>query len=210
MNQQSNLNIDLMEPGGTRAVRRPWVRLVAQAVTFLYLTQIIGPVASAFAQVVAYKNAPTGRRPIMDAANNGVPIVNIAPPSASGVSHNQYQNFNVDAKGLILNNSRNNSQTKLGGWVAGNPQMSTSARVILNEVVSGNPSQLRGTIEIAGQRAAIVIANPNGVTCDGCGFLNTDRATLAVGSPQFVAGGTLTGFNVDQGQLNIGDRTSVW
>ena len=204
MNQQTNLNIDLVKPGGTRAVRRPWVRLVAQAVTFLYLAQIIGPVASAFAQVVAYKNAPAGRRPIMDAANNGVPIVNIAPASAKGVSRNQYQDFNVSPKGLILNNSRNNSQTQLGGWIAGNPQMAASARVILNEVVSGNPSQLRGTIEVAGQRAAIVIANPNGVTCDGCGFLNTDRATLAAGSPQFGAGGALTGFNVGQGQLNIG------
>src|SRR5690606_19339722 len=145
---------------------------------------IIGPVASTFAQVVAYKNAPAGRRPIMDAANNGVPIVNIAPPSAGGVSRNQYQDFNVNSKGLILNNSRNNSRTQLGGWVAGNPQMgATPARVILNEVVSGNPSSLRGTIEVAGQKAAIVVANPNGVSCDGCGFLNTDRATLAAGSP---------------------------
>lgn len=207
MNQQSNLNIDLMEPDGTRAARRPWVRLVAQVVTFLYLTQIIGPVASAFAQVVAYKNAPAGRRPIMDAANNGVPIVNIAPPSAGGVSHNQYQDLNVNPQGLILNNSRNNNQTQLGGWIAGNPQMgATPARVILNEVVSGNPSQLRGTIEVAGQKAAIVIANPNGVTCDGCGFLNTDRATLAAGTPQFGSGGALTGFNIGQGQLNIGEK----
>lgn len=206
MNQQSNLNTDLAELDGIRAVRRPWVRLVAQAATFLYLAQIIGPVASAFAQVVAYKNAPAGRRPIMDAANNGVPIVNIAPASAKGVSRNQYQDFNVNPKGLILNNSRNNSQTQLGGWIAGNPQMAASARVILNEVVSGNPSQLKGTIEVAGQRAAIVIANPNGVTCDGCGFLNTDRATLAAGSPQFGAGGALTGFNVGQGQLNIGTQ----
>ena len=207
MKKKSNLDIDLMESGVKRAARRPWVLLVAKAVTFLYLAQIIGPVATAFAQVVAYKNAPAGRRPIMDAANNGVPIVNIAPPSAGGVSRNQYQDFNVNSKGLILNNSRNNSQTQLGGWVSGNPQMgATPARVILNEVVSGNPSSLRGTIEVAGHRAAIVVANPNGVSCDGCGFLNTDRATLAAGSPRFGANGALTGFNIDQGHLNIGTQ----
>ncbi|GGI54704.1 two-partner secretion domain-containing protein [Oxalicibacterium solurbis] len=207
MKKQSNLDIDSMESNVVCATRRPWVSLVAKAVTFLYLAQIIGPVASAFAQVVAYKNAPAGRRPIMDAANNGVPIVNIAPPSAGGVSRNQYQDFNVAPKGLILNNSRNNSKTQLGGWVAGNPQMgATPARVILNEVVSGNPSRLRGTIEVAGQKAAIVVANPNGVSCDGCGFLNTDRATLAAGAPRFGSNGALTGFNVGQGQLNIGTQ----
>lgn len=207
MKNQFNPDIALAEAKATHAKRRQWVLLVAKTVAFLYLAQIIGPVASAFAQVVAYKNAPAGRRPIMDAANNGVPIVNIAPPSAGGVSRNQYQDFSVDPKGLILNNSRNNSQTQLGGWVAGNPQMgATPARVILNEVVSGNPSRLRGTIEIAGQKAAIVVANPNGVTCDGCGFLNTDRATLAAGAPRFGSNGELTGFHVGQGQLNVGTQ----
>lgn len=194
----------IAEEGEDRAVR-PWVRMVARAVMFFYCIQLVSTVMPAYAQVAPNSGAPAGQRPIMDAAQNGVPIVNIAPPSAAGVSRNQYNQFNVNPNGLILNNSRSNTQTQLGGWIAGNPQMGASpARIILNEVVSGNASSLRGTIEVAGQKAAIVIANPNGVTCDGCGFLNTDRASLVAGTPQFGTNGSLNGFNVGNGQLNVG------
>lgn len=141
----------------------------------------------------------------MDAAQNGVPIVHIAPPSAGGVSRNQYGQFNVNSNGLILNNSPAAVQTQQGGWITGNLQLGpTPARIILNEVVGANPSQLRGTIEVAGQRADIVVANPNGITCDGCGFLNTTRATLTTGQPQFNGDGSIRGFDVRQGELTIG------
>ncbi|HVL10733.1 MAG TPA: ESPR-type extended signal peptide-containing protein, partial [Burkholderiaceae bacterium] len=90
----------------------------------------------------AAPGAPAGQRPIMDAAGNGVPLVHIAPPSAAGVSRNQYEQFNVNRNGLILNNGSGPSQTQLGGWVTGNPQLGyVPARIILNEVVSSNPSQ---------------------------------------------------------------------
>src|SRR5262249_21772917 len=56
----------------------------------------------------------------------------------------------------------------------------------------------------AGRKADIVIANPNGITCDGCGFLNTARAALATGVPQYDARGGLQGFDVRQGLLAIG------
>ena len=153
----------------------------------------------------AAPGAPAGQRPIMDAAGNGVPLVHIAPPSAAGVSRNQYEQFNVNRNGLILNNGSGPSQTQLGGWVTGNPQLGyVPARIILNEVVSSNPSQLRGTIEVAGQRAGIVVANVNGITCNGCGFLNTDRVTLTTGQTQFGNGGAITGFDVRQGTLSVG------
>lgn len=184
---------------------RSWVRQVARATAFFYFIQTIGMIVPAYAQIAPNTAAPAGQRPIMDKAHNGTPIVNIAPPSAAGVSRNQYNNFNVDPKGVILNNSRSNTQTKIGGWVAGNPQLgATAARIILNEVVSGNASTLRGTIEVAGQKAGIVIANPNGVTCDGCGFLNTDRASFVAGTPQFSTNGALNGFNVGDGRVNVG------
>jgi hypothetical protein len=47
-------------------------------------------------------------------------------------------------------------QTQLGGWVQSNGNLAGgAARVILNEVNSSNPSQLKGFVEVAGQRAEV-------------------------------------------------------
>ena len=145
----------------------------------------------AHGQVVADPGAPGNQRPTVLQAPNGVPLVNIQTPSAAGVSRNTYKQFDVDQQGAILNNSRANTQTELGGWVQGNPWLARgAARVILNEVNSSNPSQLRGYVEVAGNRAQLIIANPAGISCDGCGFINADRATLTTGQP-IINGGSL-------------------
>ena len=155
--------------------------------------------------VIGSTSAPAGQRPIIDAAQNGVPIVHIAPPSAAGVSRNGYQQFNVNANGLILNNSASTVQTQLGGYIAGNPQLGTvPARIIVNEVLGPDASVLKGTIEVAGRKADVVIANPNGMLCDACGFINTSRATLTTGTPQYGGDGSLGGFSVTRGQLTVG------
>ncbi|WP_167092843.1 hemagglutinin repeat-containing protein [Massilia frigida] len=187
---------------------RPWTRVVARMMIVLQILQTALIAGPAYAQVVAAGNAPAGQKPLVDAAANGVPIVLIAPPSAAGVSHNRYDQFNVDSRGLILNNSRESVGTQLGGIVNGNMQLgTTSARIILNEVTSGNPSRLNGYIEVAGQRADLVIANPNGISCDGCGFLNTaGRATLTTGTPQYNSAGQLDSLNVQRGVISIGAR----
>lgn len=159
--------------------------------------------SSAQAQVIADPGAPANQRPTVLSAPNGVPLVNIQTPSAAGVSRNTYSQFDVQQQGAILNNSRTNVQTQLGGWVQGNPWLATgSARVILNEVNSANPSLLRGYVEVAGQRAQVVIANPAGVTCDGCGFINANRATLTTGTPVMNAG-NLESYRVQNGSINI-------
>ncbi|MCS4511846.1 filamentous hemagglutinin N-terminal domain-containing protein [Xylophilus ampelinus] len=181
-------------------------RRFARVLVVLFGLQTVLGSAPAMAQLVAAPGAPAGQRPLIDAAANGVPIVHIAPPSVAGVSRNQFGQFDVGQQGAILNNSGKTVQTQLGGYVGGNLQLGmTPARIVLNEVVSTRPSSLRGTIEIAGQRADIVIANPNGIQCDGCGFLNTaGRATLTTGVAQFGAKGALEGFNVTQGQIGVG------
>ena len=122
------------------------------------------------------------------------------------MSRNTYKQFDVDQQGAILNNSRANTQTELGGWVQGNPWLARgAARVILNEVNSSNPSQLRGYVEVAGNRAQLIIANPAGISCDGCGFINADRATLTTGQP-IINGGSLEGYRVQGGAIQVQGR----
>ena len=86
-----------------------------------------GFVNLAHADIIADKSAPKNQQPIILNAPNGVPLVNIQTPSAAGVSRNTYSQFNVKHNGAILNNSRTNVQTQLGGWVQGNPYLATGS-----------------------------------------------------------------------------------
>ena len=137
---------------------------------------------------------------------NGVTVVDIANPNASGMSHNTFNHYNVPTNGLVLNNGnvlQMARQSELAGQVMANMNLTNEANLILNEVVAPNRSVLSGYTEVLGKHADVIVANPYGITCNGCGFINVPNATLTTGVPQFGGTGALTGFRIDNGDILV-------
>lgn len=136
---------------------------------------------------------------------NGLPQVNINKPGNAGVSLNTYSQFDVQKPGAILNNSPVIVNTQQAGMINGNPNFgpNDAARIIVNQVNSNNPSAIRGFVEIAGQKAELIISNPAGLQIDGGGFINTSRAVLTTGVPYYGADGSVAGFNVSRGLVTV-------
>lgn len=164
----------------------------------------VQPVLVFAEEIVADPSAPDAQRPVVtEAGSSGVPLVQITAPSGE-VSLNRYDAFSVPERGAILNNAFLFANTQLAGYIEGNPNLiGGPARIIVNEVTSKNPSELRGFLEVAGAKASVVIANPNGILADGAGFLNTSRAILATGRSQIDAAGNFTGIRVEDGHALI-------
>ncbi|MGO6664814.1 hemagglutinin repeat-containing protein [Rhizobium ruizarguesonis] len=183
-------------------------RLFRQSLALLLSSLLVlQPMLANAQSVSAGPTAPAANQPGVGTAPNGVPLIDIVTPNSKGLSHNKYDNFNVGTPGLILNNFKGEvGNSNLGGVTPGNPNLNSSgpASVILNEVISSNRSALNGAIEVFGGKADVVIANPNGITCDGCGFINTPHATLTTGVPDIGADGALKGFTVNGGDVTIG------
>lgn len=132
----------------------------------------------------------------------GKPTVNIVTPN-SGVSTNKFTNFQVGKDGLILNNSSVDAVSKTGGAVTANPNLKTSgaANVIVNQV-RGDKSKLQGKTEVVGTKAKVIVANPNGIECDGCSFINTNGTTLTTGTLTQIGSGV--GIAVTGGTVSVG------
>jgi filamentous hemagglutinin family protein len=136
---------------------------------------------------------------------SGTKVVDIETPNAAGVSHNMYRDFNVDSKGMILNNSTSDlTHNTLGNIAKNNNLGNGSASVILNEVISNKSSSLNGFIEVTGQKADVIVANPNGISCSGCSFINTNKAVLTTGKVALSDTGAIASYTVTGGKLTIG------
>ena len=153
--------------------------------------------------LVADANANGKYKPIIDKAANGVDLVQIAEVNGNGVSRNLYSDFNIKSTGLILNNATKYTKTELGGYIDRNMFLAgKGARVILNEVTSSNASTLNGYLEVAGNKASVVIANANGISVNGLGFINTDNVLLSTGAVTNWADGNLK-FGNNKGDMII-------
>ncbi|MEM5342434.1 hemagglutinin repeat-containing protein [Paraburkholderia azotifigens] len=187
--------------GETRATDR-----ASKSATCSSLRRLVGLLlaiapALAFAQIVA----GGAHAPNVIQTPNGLEQVNINRPSGAGVSVNTYNQFDVQQRGAILNNSPTMVQSQLGGMINGNPNFAPgqAAKVIVNQVNSATASQLNGALEVAGQRANVILANPSGISVNGGTFVNTSRATLTTGTPNYAADGSVSGFNVTGGNITV-------
>ena len=111
--------------------------------------------------------------------------INIAPANIHGVSYNAYDQFNVGKHGVVFNNRE------------------SGAGMIINEVLSTEKSQLRGNMHVDGQKAHLIIANPNGIACNGCSVSGADQLTLTGGKIVFSLDGELLGYHNSKNNSNI-------
>ena len=156
------------------------------------------------APIMPDNNAVITERPLVQETANQIPLVNVTAPTNGGVSMNKYDQFNVEKQGAILNNSYVTSKTELAGYVQGNSNMvNGTAKVIVNQVTSDTPTSMNGYLEVAGQKASVVVANPNGITVNGGGFLNTEHAVLTTGRAELDGAGNLQNYRVEQGKVSI-------
>lgn len=140
---------------------------------------------------------------------NGVPVVDINKANGNGLSHNVWDKLNVDKNGIIFNNSASATSSLLGGDIQGNKNLSNgTAKVILNEVTSKNTTAINGWMEVAGDRADLIIANPNGITVNGGGSINTSKLTLTTGKPD-IKDDQLMGYSVNGGAITLNKLESA-
>ncbi|WP_232441130.1 filamentous hemagglutinin N-terminal domain-containing protein [Burkholderia ubonensis] len=219
--EQSRAAAGVLGAGNRRLDDDTWQQLIDMASVRVRLSMQLAAAAP-----ITDPTAPITFQPAITqstGAGGGVPVVNITAPNAAGISLNQYQRFNIDPVGLILNNSLMSGTSLTGGDVQANPNLNgRAASVIVNQVTStgsGYASLLNGPLEVFGAPATVIIANPNGITTRGTGFTNTIGVTLSTGAPQFLngVGGAPTdyanakaiGYNVTGGHLQIEGNAGV-
>lgn len=176
-------------------------------ISFLF-SQVIIPYSPAYAGNITDVPGLTpdgSTNTVTDRAPNNTPIVNIAAPSAGGVSLNNWSDYNVTSENQILNNAKGATvDTQLAGQIYGNPNLTqpgvNEAAIIVNQITSTNRTNINGYVEVAGRRAELIVANPNGLSISGGGFINVSRLGLVSGSVNMNGSGSIDSFTLGNGQ----------
>ena len=130
-------------------------------------------------QTLAAGIVATGTQTQVNNAGNA-PVVNIAGANAAGISRNTFSSFDVDQRGVVLNNQTKAGVSQLAGQLAANANLAgTAAKVIVADVNSAQASKLNGTVEVAGAAAHVLIANAAGISADGFSTINAPVVSLA-------------------------------
>ena len=170
---------------------------------------VVEPAAilAADAPILPDTKAPASQQPLVQQTANGIPLVQITAPTAGGVSRNLYTHFNIPEKGAVLNNAHKVTNTRLAGYVQANPNMVRgTAKLIVNEVTGSGRTAMNGFLEVAGDRAGVIVANPNGIAVNGGGFLNTSRTMLTTGRPIYDTSGRVTDVTVAGGRIQVAGK----
>ncbi|RQY63461.1 two-partner secretion domain-containing protein [Burkholderia stagnalis] len=184
---------------GIDAARPLWMRataLVMVAVTYFAPAVFLADEVAHAAPIVDPR-APIPFQPTVTQTSTGVPAINIPAANGNGISLGQYQSFDIDSRGLVLNNSTIAGSPLLGGTLGANPNLSgRPATTIINQVTSNNIAALNGPLEVFGAPATVIVAAPGGVSVNGMALTNVPGLTLATGTPQFLTsvGGSATDF----------------
>ena len=132
-------------------------------------------------------------------------IINIEKPNEEGISINCPETFHVEKEGLILNNATEKTTTKLSSVIEGNTKLNgKSADIILEEIKGTNLTEIKGNLEVAGSAAAVIIANPNGITVNGASFFNTKSIDLWAGKTVYADGHLTKQVEINDGYISIG------
>ena len=176
------------------------------AVALLTLAALLASATARAGVEVAAQGDAALRSQLRDYAR--VPVVDIAPPDAHGVSQNRFTRFDVDAAGVVLNNAAQPAHSALlGAELGANAALRDgAAQTILAEVVGDAASSLRGAIEVAGTRAGLIIANPNGILCDGCSFIGSALTMLGAARVLRDKQGHIVDLQTEGGVLKVGRR----
>ncbi|WP_081081637.1 filamentous hemagglutinin N-terminal domain-containing protein [Burkholderia stagnalis] len=184
---------------GIDAARPFWMRvtaLIMVAVTYFAPAVFLADEV-AHAEPIVDPRAPITFQPSVTQTSTGVPAINIPAANGNGISVGQYQSFDVDSRGLVLNNSTVAGTPLLGGTLGANPNLNgRPASTIINQVTSNAIATLNGPLEVFGAPATVIVAAPGGVSVNGMSLTNAPGVTLTTGTPQFLTGvgGTATDF----------------
>ncbi|WP_217589076.1 filamentous hemagglutinin N-terminal domain-containing protein [Burkholderia sp. GbtcB21] len=176
-----------------------WVKATAWVMTVVmyFSPAVLLADQTAHAAPIVDPRAPIPFQPSVTQTSTGVPAINIPGANSNGISVGQYQSFDVESRGLVLNNSTVAGTPLLGGTLGANPNLNgRPATTIINQVTSNNIATLNGPLEVFGSPAAVIVAAPGGIAVNGMALTNVPGLTLTTGTPQFLTGvgGTATDF----------------
>ena len=154
-----------------------------------FINEASATITAAECNIVYTTYTDSGTITCLDSVAGDTTIIDIARPDANGLSNNSYETFHIPSNGIVLNNSDSAGTSQLAGSISANTNYNSgdAASLILAQVTGNDISLLFGALEVFGAEAGVIIANPSGITCNACSFINASRVDLVTGSNYNVA-----------------------